>query len=406
MTSWRVRIFISTWCAYAGYYFCRKAFYVVKGSFSEELGIDTAALGEIGVAYLIAYALGQFINGALGTKFGARILLLCGMALSIACNVVFGLSNGYWTLLVFMTINGFAQSSGWASVVSTLGHWTERKERGTVMGVWSTCYQLGGVMASAWAAFWLGRHGWRVSFFAASAALLGAWTLVLFFQRNKPEDVGLPRFTDEDTEDDDDSAVVWTRSLITTIALAGLTYFGIKFVRYALWSWAPYFLQQSYGAAGDDAGYLSTIFDIAGFAGVIVAGVVSDRFAGGRRAPVAFIMLIGLVGACAIMYTLGASSILWFAVSLGLVGFTLYGPDSLLVGTGAVDVGSRRTALAAAGIINGMGSVGAVTQELVVSRLYEGSVGPIFAALLAAATLSLITLSVVVVRNKKGLSNL
>ena len=56
----------------------------------------------------------------------------------------------------------------------------------------------------------------------------------------------------------------------------GLIYFGIKFLRYALWSWVPFLLQNNFGQASDNAGYISTVFDIFGFAGVIFAGFVSD----------------------------------------------------------------------------------------------------------------------------------
>ena len=35
----RVRVLTSTWLAYAGFYFCRKAFYVVKSDVGESLGL-------------------------------------------------------------------------------------------------------------------------------------------------------------------------------------------------------------------------------------------------------------------------------------------------------------------------------------------------------------------------------
>jgi OPA family sugar phosphate sensor protein UhpC-like MFS transporter len=418
MRQWRINILVSTWLSYVGFYFCRKAFYVVKGPLAQELGLDTQALGEIGAAYLVAYTLGQFASAALGTRYGPRVLLLGGMAASVACNVAFGTANGYWTLFTFMVVNGLGQATGWPCAVGTLAQWTRRDERGTLMGLWSTCYQLGGAMASSWAAFWLARQGWRGSFFAASLVLLAIWFIVLLYQRNRPEDVGLPPVTDGAAEppaggvapDANASRETgWTAPLVVTVLFVGAFYFGVKFIRYALWSWAPYFLQRNYGLAGDDAGYLSIVFDVAGFLGVITAGVVSDRLFGGRRAKVAFLMLIGMTAGCALLYTLGSLGVFWFAVSLGVVGFMLYGPDSLLTGAGAIDVGSRRTALAAAGIINGMGSIGSVVQELFVSRAYQanaGQVAPVFAMLLAASATSLACLACVLWRNRRGLSDL
>jgi sugar phosphate permease len=407
-----MRVFASTWCAYAGFYFCRKAFFVVKGPLSDALGIDTRGLGEIGTAYLLAYAIGQFVNGALGSRLGARVLLLAGMAVSLGTNVVFGSANGYWTLFAFMVVNGLAQATGWPSVVGTLGHWTRRAERGTIMGIWGTCYQLGGVLANAWAAYWLGRSGWRSSFFAAASVLLVVWFIVLAFQRNRPEDLGLEPLEPDEHElktDDGAPAKVWTRVMIFNVVLLGTAYLGVKFVRYALWSWAPYFLQKSYGLAGDDAGYLSTLFDVAGFLGVVTAGFVTDRFTGGRRAKVALVMLVGMAGACGLLYAFGTASATAFAICLALVGFMLYGPDSLLSGAGAIEVGSVRTGLLVAALINGMGSVGAVIQELVVARAYEqsgGDVGLVFAILFGAAATSGIALGSLMWRNRHGRADL
>ncbi len=384
---------------------------MVKSALSDSLGLDTQALGEIGTAYLLAYAVGQFVNGALGSRVGARVLLLSGMALSLGTNVVFGMANGYWTLFAFMVVNGFAQATGWPSVVGTLGHWTRRAERGTIMGLWGTCYQLGGVFASGWAAYWLGRVGWRASFFAAAAVLLVVWFIVLFFQRNRPEDLGLASLHGEVVVADEGRAApsVWTRVMMFNVVLLGLAYFGVKFVRYALWSWAPYFLERSYGLAGDDAGYLSTIFDVAGFVGVVTAGFITDRLTGGRRAKVAFIMLLGMAGGCGLLYAFGAVSVTMFAICLAVVGFMLYGPDSLMSGAGAIEVGSVRTGLLVAALINGMGSVGAVIQELVVARVYEqsdGDVGAVFAILFGAAATSGIALGVLLWRNRHGAADL
>lgn len=413
--AWRARVFVSTWLAYAGFYFCRKAFYVVKADLERELSLDAASLGDIGFAYLVAYTLGQFASAALGPRTGARVLLLAGMAASALANVGFGFSSTYGSLLGLMVLNGFAQSVGWSTCIGTLAFWTRRSERGLLLGLWSTCYQVGGVLANAWAAFWLHREGFRGAFFAASIVLGLVWLIVLAFQRNRPEDVGLPRVDDDDgtaTGDADRAAAEhdgFTRAIVVNVLLVGAFYFGVKFIRYALWSWTPYFLQKSYGLAGDDAGYLSTVFEVAGFLGVVCAGFVSDRFFGSRRAKVAFPMLLGMLLGTLALYLTGSLGVVWFAACLALVGFMLYGPDALLTGAGAIDVGSRRVALTAAGVINGMGSIGSIVQETVVSRVWQGSDGdmaPVFLTLFAASVLSVAALGVVLWRNRQGRSDL
>ena len=97
-----------------------------------------------------------------------------------------------------------------------------------------------------------------------------------------------------------------------------------------------------------------------------------------------------------------------FGICLALVGFTLYGPDALMTGAGAMDIGSRRGAVLAAGIINGMGSVGSVVEELAIGRLFDtrgGDLGPIFLLLVGASAAAAISIGVVFARNRMGKSD-
>jgi sugar phosphate permease len=71
------------------------------------------------------------------------------------------------------------------------------------------------------------------------------------------------------------------------------------------------------------------------------------------------------------MWLVGLSSPVLFIALLGLIGFMAMGPDSLLSGSCAMDVGSRRQAVLAAGVINGFGSVGPILQEPVIGWLKQ-----------------------------------
>ena len=77
----------------------------------------------------------------------------------------------------------------------------------------------------------------------------------------------------------------------STVITMGLIYFTIKFLRYALWSWVPFFLNKNFDMEVSNAGYLSTVFDLAGFAGVLFAGFASDKIFKGRRSLLSAIML-------------------------------------------------------------------------------------------------------------------
>jgi sugar phosphate permease len=79
---------------------------------------------------------------------------------------------------------------------------------------------------------------------------------------------------------------------------------------------------------------------------------------------------------------------------MALVGALLYGPDALLSGAAAQDLGGPRAAALAIGMINGLGSVGAVSQEFI-TRTVSRSSGwnAVFYVLLASAVAAALLLT-------------
>jgi len=424
MKVWRVRVLGTTWLSYAGYYFCRKNYAIAKSSILDALRISNSQLAHIFTAYLVAYMLGQFLTSFLGRRTAARVLLLTGMAITLVCNVLFGFTlllgpAGYWPLLLFMVINGFAQATGWPGNVGVLCNWLKRRERGRTMAVWATSYQLGSILAKSFAAFMLGTLGATWSFWGAAVIMLGVWVLFLLFERDRPEEAGLPPLVEEvEVEvpaDKDESGagdpgrpgLGWSRQTVTTVVMMGTTYFVFKFLRYALDSWSPLAIEELFGLPAERAGYVSTLFDWVGFLGVLVAGWASDRFFGGRRYQMVLVMTVGMVFAFAFLAMVGMHSVWLFAAGLALCGFMLMGPDSLLSGAGAIDVGGRAGAIVAAGIINGLGSIGPIFQEEVIGWLLDHhALDKVFTMLIGVSALGIIGTGALALRSRRGLSNL
>jgi sugar phosphate permease len=410
---WQIKIFSATWLAYVGYYFARKAFYVVKSPLADSLQFTALDLAHLGTAYLVFYMVGQYSSAYFGRKLGPKLLLLIGMGISLACNFIFGISNGFWTILLFLSLNGLAQGTGWPGCIGSLAFWFKREKRGTILGFWATCYQVGSVVSTSFAAYMLGEFGWRWSFFGASIVLLIIWFIVLFMHPNRPEDVGLEPIEDDDQtcelEDNNSQKLGWSKDVWATVITMGLIYFTIKFLRYALWSWVPFFLNKNFAMEVSNAGYLSVVFDLAGFIGVLFAGFASDKIFKGKRSLLSAIMLTLMAFAFILMYVKGESDLLFFTVSMGIAGFMLYGPDSLISGVGAIDVGSKRGALTAAGIINGTGSIGPIFQEEIIGWLYtkyNQELTPILILLVAMALLSALLTFYLWWKSKKGKVNL
>jgi sugar phosphate permease len=415
---WRIRVFLATWLSYFGFYFCRRTFYVVKSTLGEEAQWNAETLGFVGAAYLVAYMLGQFSAGGLGHRFGPRRVLLGGMGLSIVANLGFGLTHSLVAFSSLMVINGLAQGSGWANNIGIMGRWFRRSERGTILGFWATNFQVGSIVATNLAAFLFASYGVQWAFFGGALVLQAIWLFFLVNAREGPETVGLAPIEaeleiklDPATSEKAKSSAVpagsSTRQVWTNVALIGCFYFFLKLIRYAVWSWVPFMLYRYYGMAKDDAGYLSTLFDIGGFAGVLLAGYLSDRLFSGRRALISCIFVSALFLACIVLYVAGQHDLLLFSACLALIGFSLYGPDALMTGAGAIDVGGAKRAVLAAGLIGGLGSAGPVVQELWLGHLFDqGRVDLVFAVLLGCAGAALVCGGMMLVRNRAGTADL
>ena len=378
---WRVKILSATWLSYAGFYFCRKNFSIVKSSLQDVMQISKTDLAHIFTAYLFAYMCGQFLTSFLGRKKSSRILLLSGMAITLIVNIFFGFTflmgpAGYYPFIALMIINGFAQATGWPGNVGVLSNWLRSNERGKIMALWATCYQIGSILAKMFAAFMLGWLGATWSFWGASIVMFGVWIFFFLFERDTPEDAGIDPIIEEvevplKEGETPASETGMSRDVLFTIMCMGSSYFVFKFLRYALDSWSPMAIEEMFNTAKDEAGYISTAFDWVGFLGVLFSGWFSDKVFKGRRYQTTFLMTLGMFAAFLFLATIGTSSLLMFTIGLSFCGFMLMGPDSLLSGTGAIDVGGRKHALMAAGIINGMGSIGPVFQEEIIGWVLQ-----------------------------------
>src|SRR5262249_38311030 len=116
---------------------------------------------------------------------------LIGMLGSVLTAMAMGATSLPLVLMALYGLQGVFQASGWGPLSKNMGCFFSQRERGTMFGLWSTNYAVGGVAALLCAGYFGDLWGWRYCFFAPACLLLGVWVLFLLFQRNRPEDVGL-----------------------------------------------------------------------------------------------------------------------------------------------------------------------------------------------------------------------
>jgi len=398
---WRWQVFSITWIAYAGFYLTRKSFAVAKIEMGkpETLGLSQAEMAWIDGGFLVAYAIGQFSWGILGDRFGTRRIILLGMLGSIGAALAMGFAQPAWlptgvesalailaspvgvsvvTLLLagWYFLQGIFQSSGWAPLAKNIANFFSHRERGVIMGLWCTNYAAGGLIASTFAGLVADRFGWRAAFIAPALVLFLIWTLFLVLQRDRPEDVGLapievyhgelPKAPAAESKDPRGIPPAEGRWQVVRevaghpmVLLLCLVYFCLKPARYAILFWGPKYVHDRLGTDTLSSGLIGGLFELAGPISVLVAGIVSDRIFGARRMPVCVLCLFLLAAMLFVLNRLPANGTV-LGISLFVIGFLVYAPDSMVAGTAALDFGTKRGASTASGLINGWGSVGAI----------------------------------------------
>lgn len=374
MNTQRASIFAITWLAYAAFYLCRKNLSVAMPVL-EAGGVFTRfQLANIIFAYSLAYTAGQLFGGPLGDRLSPRRLVTLGMLLSALANLAMGGSGAYLPFLGLAVLSGVGQSVGWPGLVKNMASWFGASRRGTVMAWWSTNYVLGGFLATVFATWVISNPSllvtwrWQRVFWLPSVLLAGIALLFYAIDRDGPERTGVSA-----------SPVArprggYGRLLRRPIVwVFGLTAAFLKILRYSFLFWLPLFMTDQLHYRIGDAGYLSSLYELIGFGGAIAAGYLSDRAARGQRLPVACIMQVALGGMCFVYAAMAAAGPIWNALGVALIGIFTYGPDTLMQGAAAQDVGERELAATASGFISGTASVGQLLSPYLVAVLTKAA---------------------------------
>ncbi|KAJ6426819.1 hypothetical protein OIU84_022416 [Salix udensis] len=388
----------------------------------------TALLGELDLAFLAIYALGMYFSGHLGDRINLRIFLTVGMVGTGIFTSLFGVGfwanvhNFYYYLMVQM-LAGLFQSTGWPSVVAVVGNWFGKKKRGLIMGIWNAHTSVGNISGSLIAAAMLS-YGWGWSFVLPGLLITFFGFLVFALLPVSPEAVGVDQ--DEDELDSPSKAGEGvTEPLLASVSgvkqeavgfieawkIPGVAPFALclffaKLVAYTFLYWLPFYISHTaidgkYLSDGT-AGNLSTLFDVGGVVGGILAGHISDRL--DARAITAASFMYCSIPALFFYRSYGHLSLGVNIAFMLLTGMLVNGPYALITTAVSADLGTHsslkgnsRALATVTAIIDGTGSVGAAIGPLLTGYISAKSWSAVFTMLMAAALVAGLLLTRLVV---------
>jgi len=360
------------WLTYGAFYFCRtniSAAVPGMGAPVAEggLGLTSVQIGYILASLKLTYGFGQLLNGQLAERFSPRLMLAVGMLASAGLNVLFGFSTGFYFLLFIWASNGYCQSLGWSPCMRVTSDWIPIHKRGKAIGLIGTGYQITLGMTYFVAGQSAEFLGWRGALYVPAAILAAAAVVMLLFLKESPEhhDESSAEHRVAPRERIGMAKVAVLTATNPALWLLGAALGLMNASRYGFLDWGVAHLIEVQDTGVGAASLKYVVLPIGAVAGSFGAGWMTDRYFGSRRAPVICILLVSL-GILTLAYEhVSQISVTATLVLLVLIGFCIYGPQVLLVGTAPSDLARQGTAAAAVGFVNFMGYMGAATGDVV-----------------------------------------
>uniref|UniRef100_A0A8C1HFE7 Glucose-6-phosphate exchanger SLC37A2 n=1 Tax=Cyprinus carpio carpio TaxID=630221 RepID=A0A8C1HFE7_CYPCA len=388
--------------------------------------------GVLDNCFLVAYAIGMFFSGIFGERLPLRYYLSSGMILSGIFTALFGLGfywqiHSLWYYCLVQALNGLVQTTGWPAVVACVGNWFGKGKRGFIMGIWNSHTSVGNILGSLIAGVYVS-SAWGLSFIVPGIIIAAAGVICFLFlveskqeqKGNKNKDCPLLRnsssneeifsantSTAVETVEDHTEAISFCGALrIPGVVEFSLCLLFAKLVSYTFLYWLPLYIANVAHFDPKKAGDLSTLFDVGGIVGGILAGLISD-YSGGRATTCCAMLIIAAPMVSQTFFFLS-----FFAQTSGMLlwcGALVNGPYALITTAVSADLGTHeclrgnsRALSTVTAIIDGTGSIGAAVGPLLAGLISPTGWNNVFYMLIAADVLACLLLSRLVYKEVRG----
>ena len=376
----RWRLFIWLILGYGFFYTCRLSLSVAKKPMLDEGVLSVEEMGIIGSLLLFVYAFGKFFNGFLADRANIRRFMSTALLFSACANLLFGSVSYFWMFAALWAFNGWFQSIGSAPSVVSLCQWFSNKERGTRYGIWAGAHNIGEGLTFVGTALLVNALGWRWGFWGPGLACVIVAFIMYINLADRPQTYGLPHVADYKKDYSAGkpttasvSAMQWTVLRSPIVWVLGLSSACMYMGRYAINSWAIFYLQEGKGYELVEAASAMAAYPVFGLLGAVFSGFLSDRFFGAKRNVPTLLYGLLLIFSLCLFYFTPPGYLIIDSIALAAFGFAIGGLIVFLAGLIAVDLMPVGAAGAVKGVIGLFSYLGAAAQDWISGILIENS---------------------------------
>ncbi|HJS44981.1 MAG TPA: MFS transporter [Rhizomicrobium sp.] len=292
----------------------------------EEFAITTVQLGWMFSAFAWSYALAQIPGGALLDRFGSRTVYLWAIFLwSIftllqAFSAVFAIVPVWIAVVMLRVMVGFSEAPSFPANARIVANWFPTPERGTASAIFNSSQYFSLVAFAPLMGWVTGAFGWRHTYMVMGVIGILGWALFWAVVHSPSRHKHISKREYAHIEEggalvnlDRPAAAAaqpirWSAvgQLLANRMLLGiyLAQYCITALTYFFATWFPVYLIKARGFSITEAGFAAALPALAGFAGGVLGGVLSDLLlrkgmplSTSRKIPI----LLGLVISCAIL---------------------------------------------------------------------------------------------------------
>ncbi len=312
--------------------FARLSYGFILPFMRSALGLSYQQAGTLGTASALGYLLLIMVAGMVASRWGGRLAVLSGVAMTMAGFGGLALASDYRLLVALMALLGFGTAFSYTPVISLLAAWFPER-RGAVIGIANSGVGLGlllsGSLVPALHASYAER-GWRIAWALFALTALVALVAGFFLLRN-PVGAG-PTGTHKV-----DKAKVFRNSHVITVGLL----YGIVGITYIVQAIFMYSFALESGVPALTAGRLAAVTGILSIFSSPCWGWLSDRY--GRALVLRICVSMTLLG---ILIPVVTPTLGGFAAHFLIGGCTLSGMFGAILAASTETVGPHEAPLA------------------------------------------------------------
>lgn len=307
---WEVLLLL--WMAYLLNQGDRQVFNTVLPAIRDSLQLTDTSIGWIATIFNLFYACCVPFGGWVGDRFSKKWVVTIAILFWSVATMFTGIANGVFMLILMRSVaTGGGEAFFGPANYSLLGQY-HTDTRARAMSIHQTAYYIGVILAG-WLAGAIADHfdsivpgnGWKYSFiiFGAAGIIWGA--LMIFRLKDKAD---APKV--DKTNLANPFKTIWQgfRTVFSTPTSLMLTigFSGLIFVITGYMTWVPAYLQEEFAQSQASAGLNSMLYTyVAAFAGVLIAGTLSDKLAVKNNMARMMLQGAGLIGGAVFLFLMG-----------------------------------------------------------------------------------------------------